>query len=201
MSDIFNPVMFTAFTNDSRVMTACNLLHCYLEFDGLIPDIKDRTEEKLSDNPPLFYRLQQLNALFHAFEIDGIVSFQSGRFLEQENSLRNAKATAMISDRKILSDESNDLYFCFVHLMNYRAEIEKVLGFGSGSYHIGPKLVWNTFQKIWQFNGSLKKDIQVIDNIIVAFISPEEKSFSVEDLIRDYGYPDVNISQLDMDCL
>ena len=38
----------------------------------------------------------------------------------------------------------------------------------------------------------------VIDDILVAFISPDAKAFTVGQLIRDFSYPDVDLSEIDL---
>lgn len=49
-------------------------------------DMGDWSEEQLSDDPPRLYRLQQLMALFHAFEIDwNPSSFTKGGFIDPES--------------------------------------------------------------------------------------------------------------------
>lgn len=197
-----NDPTITAFKFESRIITAYDLLHCYLEFDGLVPGLENCTEEHLSDNPPRLFRFKQLGAMFRAFEIDDLYAFESGQFIERNNSLfRYAQTIAMISDGTLSSDRNNDLQQCFFTLMSYRKEMEHVLCFGCGAYHIDSKLHRNTYEKIWQFIWTIKEQIVVIDKIIAAIISPEGKSFSVEDLVHDYGFPDVDITELDMDYL
>lgn len=200
MKNLNDPTI-TAFKTKSGSITACNLLHCYLEFQILVPEIEDWVEGHLIDNPPRLYRLKQLNAMLRAFEIDDLYSFKEGRFIEHENSHKYAQAHTLVSDGKISSTNSNDLTQCFLTLMQYRQEVENVLCFGSGAYHINPELLSNTYRKIWQLSWQIKENIVGIDTIIATIINPEEKSFSVEILVRDYGFPDVDITQLDLDWL
>lgn len=200
MQKLNNPTI-TAFKFESRIITAYNLLHCYLELDGLVLGIENCTEENLSANPPRLFRFKQLAAMLRAFEIDDLSSFRLGHFIEEGNRLRYEQAIAMISDGKLSIDRNNDLRQCFLTLMTHRKEMENALCFGCGAYHIGSKLLRNTYEKIWQFIWTIKENIVVIDKIIVAIISPEGKSFSVEELVRDYGFPDVDITKFDMDYL
>jgi hypothetical protein len=200
MNNLSDPTI-TAFKTESGIITAHNLLHCYLEFVVLVPDIEDWTEEQLSDNPPRLYRLKQLNSMLHAFQIDGLLSFQSGQFIELDKSSRYAKALSLISAGKISSDRSKILAECFNILMVHRQEVESVLWFGSGAYHVGSRLLSSTYQRIWSFNWSFRQHIRTIDHIIVAIISPEEKSFTTEFLVRDHAFPDVDITAIDLDWL
>lgn len=44
-----------------------------------------------------------------------------------------------------------------------------------------------------------QRDISIIEDILAALISPEAVEFSVEQLARDYGYPDVGLGGIDAD--
>ena len=136
-----------------------------------------------------------------AFEIDDFNSLKEGRFVECDNNRRYLQALTMISDGKLLSDGNNDLPQCFFTLMWYRREAESVLSFGSGTYHVGQALLRHTYQTIWQSIRGIKDQLAVIDAIIVAIISPEEKTFPIEELVRDFGFPDVDVTAIDLDFL
>ncbi|MDD3816034.1 MAG: hypothetical protein PHZ02_15470 [Desulfocapsaceae bacterium] len=133
--------------------------------------------------------------------IDEPLSLSTCQFIKEDDLQRYSPATAMISNNKLIFDSEFDLKFCFDQLLSYREQIEQILCFGSGAYHIGFLLGQGTYQKIWQFSGMIKERIVDIDKLLVAFISPGGKSFSVEDLIRDYDFPDVDIHEIDMEHL
>jgi len=196
-----NDPRLTAFDTESRTITACYLLNCFLEFAVLVPDTADWIEERLAANPPRLYRLKQLNSMLHAFHLGDLSSFESGGFIEHDNGPRYAKALELISKGAISFDRSNELVGCFNILMRFRQEVEDVLSFGSGAYHIGLRLQWNTYCRIWNFIWIMKEEVKSLDSIIVAIISPEEKSFTIDELVRDHGFPDVNITEIDLDHL
>ena len=196
-----NDPTITAFKYESGTVTAYHLLHCYLEFGILVPEIENWTENRLADNPPRLYRIKMLQAMLRAFGISDLDAFKAGEFIKNNNSQRYAHALSLISEGKISGDRSNCLPECFVVLMRHRVVVENVMCFGSGAYSLGSILLGDTYRRIWNLIGVVKEEVKVIDKIIVAIISPEEKSFPVEELIRDYEFPDVDITAIDLDWL
>jgi len=61
--------------------TAKNVLDFYLEFEGMQPDKRTWTEDKLKDNPPRLYRFKMLQSFFVAFELGDIMEFAEGTFV------------------------------------------------------------------------------------------------------------------------
>ena len=196
-----NDPTITAFKYESGTVTAHHLLYCYLEFGILVPEVKNWTEEDLIDNPPRFHRLKMLQSMLRAFGINDLVGFRTGKFIEENDSRRYERALSLISEEKISSDKNYCLPECFASLIQHREEVEYVMNFGSGAYSFGSTLLRDTYQKIWDFIAVIKEEAKAIDAIIVAIISPEEKSFSVGQLIREYDFPCIDIMTIDLDWL
>ncbi len=83
---------------NTRTITAHNLLHAFLDLRRLAPDTGDWSSERLASNPPRLFRLQQLIALFRAFEIDwDPVSFVEGKFIQPKSTRYAALLGTMAS--------------------------------------------------------------------------------------------------------
>ena len=199
MKNLNDPTV-TAFKTTGMI-TAHDLLHCYLEFGILESDVENWTEGALIDNQPRLYRIKMLQSMLRAFGISDLVSFRRGQFIEQNNSQRYAHALSLISEGIISADRNNCLSECFTVLMRHREEVENVMRFGSGAYSFGSILLGDIYRRIWDFIAVIKEEVKAIDKIIVAIISPEEQSFPVEELIRDYEFPNVDITAIDLDWL
>jgi len=48
-------------------------------------------------------------------------------------------------------------------------------------------------------NRVIQDNVGVIEDILVDLISPEAAAFSVENLARDFAYPDVDLFEIDSD--
>ena len=84
---------------DERTFTARDLLLQFFDLRGLSPVVKNWNEEALADNPPRLYRLQQLMALFRAYDVPwDPEAFMEGTFIETDH----ARYRAVLSE---LTDE------------------------------------------------------------------------------------------------
>lgn len=189
------------FSFKSGLVTSKDLLNCYLEFVVLVPASQDWQEERLAENPPRLYRLKQLNAIFRAFDIKGLIEFRNGDFIEKKAHVRYDEAIEIMSQRSANKGIKEDLQACFCSLLQYREEIEKGLWFGAGYYHIGSKLLNTAYNHIWQSITEIRASLSSIDQIIVGFIDPDRKCISIEHLVCDFNFPDVEIASIDKEWL
>lgn len=194
---------------NNRKVTAHTPLLGFLELRSLTPELSDWTEEMLSDNPPRKFRLQQLVALFRAFDIPwNPQSFVDGKFIQSEHprydSLLSKLFTELLSRKPLIDktlvirDHRYQLPLFFKTLFDYRERIDEVLSF-SGGVMAASGLFQLAHKKANVLNRIIHKNIADIDDTLAALISPEMAVFSVEQLVRDYGYPDVDLSEIDED--
>ncbi|KAB2890958.1 MAG: hypothetical protein F9K32_06390 [Desulfobulbaceae bacterium] len=196
-----NDPTFTMFSFKSGLVSSKDLLNCYLEFVVLVRESQAWQEEQLADNPPRLYRLKQLNAILRAFDINDLVEFRNGDFIEKDAHDRYEEVISLISLGSACVSIRDDLQACFCSLLQYREEIEKGLWFGSGYYHIGSKILNTTYNHIWQSIAEIRASLSSIDQIIIGFISPDKKRIPIEHLVCDFNFPDVDIASIDMEWL
>jgi hypothetical protein len=188
---------------NDKTITAHDLLIRFLELQTMTPNYDEWAEESLSDNPPRLIRLRQLTAIFQAFGIPWDPrSFVRGTFIqpdlhpyhpllsrlstESENGLMNYDWT----DHKVLR-------IFFEILIDYRIHVESVRSY--------PHRIWTpsgvirvAYNKICELSGIVENNIETIDGILTAVISPKMAAFSMEQMMRDYGYPDDNLEEIDI---
>jgi hypothetical protein len=169
----------------------------------MTPNYDKWTEESLSDNPPRLIRLRQLTAMFQAFGIPWDPrSFVRGTFIqpdlhpyhpllsrlsaELENGLMNYDWT----DHKMLRR-------FFEILFRYRIHVESILSYPDGML-MASGLIRVVYDKICELSGIVENNIDTIDGILTAVISPKMAAFSIGQMIRDYGYPDDNLEEIDI---
>jgi hypothetical protein len=185
-------------------VTARNLIHRFLELRRLSPDLADWTEERLAENPPRLFRLRQLVALFAAFGIKWDLSaFVEGKFIDPESprygGLLDKMDVAMPEASKHgFGAQPDQLPDCFEILLRYRERVADVLSFSSGVLTASGLYLY-AHRKTGELNRIIHENVGIIDDLLVTFISPESKEFTVEQLARDYGYPDVDLFEIDAD--
>ena len=86
----------------------------------------------------------------------------------------------------------------FAILFDYRKRVEDVLSFSSGVLEASG-LYLHAHRKAGELNLVIQDNIAVIKDALVDLISPEGATFTVEQLARDYGYPDVDLFEIDSD--
>jgi hypothetical protein len=186
----------------ARTVTARDLLRLFLELRRLQPDMRQWSEVGLTGDPPLDYRSEQLFVLFRAFGIDGGPdSFTEGKFIALQSprydSLIARLATEMPSAVEHgLEDARFDLRWMFAWLLEYRERVEATLSFPAGLL-AASGLGFIAYQKAVELTRVIQANVASIDDILIAVISPEGKTHAVDQLARDYGYPDVNLSAID----
>lgn len=185
-------------------ITARNLLRGFLELRRLAPDVADWSEDRFSENPPRLFRLRQLVALFRAFELAWNPSlFVEGKFIQPASpryaALLDMMDSTMPEARKHgLGAQHHQLPDCFEILLRYRERVEGILSFSSGVLEASGLYLYAHW-KVGELNRIIQENVAIIEDLLVAFISPEAKEFSVDQLTRDYGYPDVDLFEIDAD--
>lgn len=184
------------------MITARSLLLGFLDLRSLSPELAEWTEERLADNPPRLYRLRQLTALFRAFDLPwDPQAFTEGKFIEPEHPryagllVQLAEALPEGARRTV---RNRQLTAHFEKLFNYRTRVDEVLTFSSGALEASG-LYLLAYRKVEKLNRVIRVNVASIDDTLVALISPEGASFSMEQLVRDYGYPDVDLWKIDVD--
>ena len=192
---------FTCFEFPSGIVSARDLLHCYLELRVLTPNLEGWSEQKLQSNPPRLSRLKILRSILKAYEINSFSEFKAGSFICENNGGRYAKALNLISKRPQRGYNINDLQECYRMLLQYREVMEEALSYGSGYYHIGSELVYQASCHIYKSEESCREHLRSIDDILISIISPEAKYFSVKHLKRDFAFPEADVGAIDLEWL
>ncbi|KAF0151541.1 MAG: hypothetical protein FD143_1840 [Ignavibacteria bacterium] len=201
----------------NQVMTAQDLLNAYIVFQHITPDYNDWKEKTLKKSPPRMLRYQMINSFLRAFSIgDKLTSdFFDGSFLESKEPtdykyLAN-QYKSFIKNRNISKDKENakdstttlapfDIKYLFERLLDYRTKIFGVLQHND-YLHAVPQV-----DRFYQhFVSAYVKQSTVfllkIDKLLCSIIDPQNKKFTVKELIEDYDYPDVDLVKIDFDLL
>jgi hypothetical protein len=187
---------------DAQQITAHSLLVGFLELRGFSPKLADWTEERLSVNPPRLIRLRRLIAMFRAFGLPwDPESFTKGEFIDPKHPRYKTLMAKLVDEmperaRERASDYQLPEFFAI--LLDYRIRVDDVLSFSSGVLEASG-LFSHALRKMQELNRVIRDNVAGIDDTLAALINPEGLSFSVGQLTRDYGYPDVDLFEIDLD--
>jgi hypothetical protein len=186
---------------NERIITARTLLLKFLELRGLSSQFADWTEERFNENPPRLFRLRRLVALFRAFDIPwGPASFIKGEFIQSEQPRYAgllSKLAAQIPNG-LEPWQRHRLPEFFAMLFGLRDKVDGVLEYFSGLYE-ATGLAFYAYQKGCDLNQVIQDNVGDIENLLVELISPEAATFTVEQLSKNFGYPDVDLFKIDLD--
>lgn len=178
--------------------TAHDLLSAFLDLHGLAPDLSEWTEEKLAYNPPRLIRLKRLKAMFLAFGMawDPYAFTEGGcvdKVLTADSIKNQAKAELGILVQDVSAPQ---LRFLFVILYRHRKCVEAVFSSGADD---GGGVFLLAWKKIFDVHQAIQAKIAPIDDLLAAMIDPRKRSFTINQLIQDYGYPLDDLHQIDGD--
>jgi hypothetical protein len=183
------------------------LLTNFLELYTLSDNVAKWSTDNFANNPPRLYRLQAIEALMNALQINcSCQEFQYGEFVFGQNQLNQSVLIIKIKEKyptlfqTTNTDEKNqiDFQFMFEILFSYRMQLQKlrsvrdsVLEYSEDNRY--PILI------IDDINSKLKADIEALDDILAYVINPKEINFSNQELIEKYNYPAGDLNEIDAD--
>ncbi|GAA4074507.1 hypothetical protein GCM10022389_20090 [Flavobacterium cheonanense] len=188
-------------------MITNRLLTSFLELYTLSDNTSKWSKDNFANNPPRLYRLQAIDALMKALQINcSYQEFQYGEFLLGQNQLVQSELITKIKEnytilfQTINTDEKDqsDSQFMFEMLFSYRMKLQKLTSLRDSvleysEYNRYPVLIIDTI------NNKLQADIEAIDNILAYLINPKEIHFSNQELIEKYNYPVGDLDEIDSD--
>lgn len=193
-------------------LTAIDVINQFLEFQSRVSSTALWKESEFTDNLPCLYRFKQLQALFQAFDLGEFTKFESGDFVKKRPPEDYQVIYAQVQDYFKALGESNQIYFLnhlktrddisnlFKRLFLYRKRIHDVLTFNSGVLAaIG--LHYYVYRKTEDNNQIIREKLEPFDNLIGLIISPKNCSFTKKQLIEQFFYPDVDLSEIDLEWL
>lgn len=203
-------------------LNATHLLEKVFEFIAMTPDEKDWDVAKLKTNRPRQVRLQRIEALLVAFGLyerkskglfgstssikTGIQSLLSGDFI---SNLDDATISAIddyvtkqlndpFFDRKISGGE---VRFIYQYLIRYRKQVNTLQTFNSGWLEASGKLTQYAIGLTNTITANLDGKTEELDYLLGLIINPNGYSFTEQELIEKYSYPDVDLMHIDIDAM
>jgi hypothetical protein len=201
--------------SNSNDISAIYLLEKIIDFTSMTPNPEDWSFERQKYNDPRFIRMQQIRRLFWAFipelkskEIrDDLENFYSGEFIvtrkiEDYQKLINAMDNTILKgDCGFASKERISLYdmqFNYGSLLNYYIKLNKLISHNDGIMEISYPFYFS-YIVTKNISKSLSSKARKIKSILALFIDPFNQKFTMEELIKDFDYPEENLLDIDLD--
>ena len=160
-------------------ITAVTLLDCFDENFGCSDVV---SEWKTSGSPVAMYRQKQLRALFAAFGIE-----------PNPRDLANGRFLLRRGDRRVplLGDDVHtpfDLIITFRYLRSYRCQIRRSTE--TGIFFACPRsLAYALRHQVQSARDAVRHALRPIDDVLCSLIDPAGRTFTVDYLIFEHGYP------------
>jgi hypothetical protein len=195
------------------------LLQRFLELHDIQPDIDTWTLHKLKHNAPRYIRLKMIYALFKFFHIrKNIRAFSEGKFIKEpynitglydiggvidllynngNHRIHSYEATGRLKQLRADYD-AQDAKLAFEYILEFRIKLESILTYNNRFLATG----LTTSLKLIivnHFTHRMVKEVELLDHILTEFINPYNATVTLEELNKDYGYPLIDIDEIDFE--
>jgi hypothetical protein len=186
------------------------LLTLFLELYALHNKPETWSLEKFADNPPRLYRLQIINSLKKALQINCTnLEFIRGEFISEAQLNKWAEFKESFQKHLPLKKKYNDPKYptqvedikcIFQGLMDYRLNAQILLSTNdciyatSGDYGAFVNLMNTTSRKLY-------RELKKIDAGLLFCINPNALTYTKKELINNFGFPKVNIIDVDIESM
>ena len=214
LKEIVNPK--TLNMNNSPTFTALDLLEKVIDFTNMTSDSVEWSFEKQQKNPPRLVRLQQIQALMEAFVPSlkpnedigqSIKGFYSGNFIIHQPLEKYASLVGEMEKTIVGSKFSNarkkeisatHLQRNYRDLMDYYLKINALLNHNKKYLEISypylfPYIVTDGIST------SISSNALIISTLLASFIDPKRQSFTEDEMIKQFFYPEEDLLDLDLD--
>lgn len=181
------------------------LLTSFLELYTLSNNIGKWSKDNFTNNPPRLYRLQAIEALMKALQINcSYQEFQYGEFLLGQNQLVQSELITKIKKsypilfQTINTEEKKQIdgQFMFEILFSYRMQLQKLTSVKDSVLEYSENNRYSILI-IDTINNKLQSDIKAIDNILEYLINPNQINITKQELIEKYNYPVGDLDDID----
>lgn len=146
-------------------------------------------------------RFHRLSALARALELGALKDVTQGAFTRREP----ARYAALLEDvarrgyrpRDAVRPHTADTLYRF--LLDYRVDVERVLGATRGWLECSDPALLGMIATQTAIARSLREAIEPVDAWLCRLLDPEGRTFGERELIERFGWPDVDIMELELE--
>lgn len=190
-----------------KINPAQVLLEDYLELKSLLPNIENWKEDILLSNPPRYYRLLRIKACMLSLNIESedFYQFASGGWCRNvspeliQTIEQVLKEPFRLDYEKFLEDDKVfSGRYIFSMLLQLREALYKFPSIRSGILAASGHFLTPIFM-IEHLQEKTKSEQLAIDEAIQLILNPNEIRFNENQMIKSFGFPDVNIQNIDLE--
>ena len=94
--------------------------------------------------------------------------------------------------------EGHYLGHSFRILLRYRMKLNETISFANSVYAASDEYRF-VYNKISKFNSFIQNNLSEIDTLLTFMISPKQEKYTVEQMEKNFGYPNIDLFEVDMD--
>ena len=184
------------------------LLDTFLDLYTYDQKISSWSLDSFEEGTPRFYRLQIIDSLMKALELNCSYSqFSNGEFVtiihykkwaDFKKSIENIIPEVKKSMPPSMTMDAFAIGMLFRTLMRYRMHAARLLSSNNGIYAASGE--FRIFLELMnEPNRKLIEELKKIDAVLLFCINPTDIYYTKEELINNFGFPDVNINEVDVD--
>jgi len=182
------------------------LVQLYFDLSLFEPNYNLWSETYFIEKQPILIRFKKLNALLSAVNCN-LSTFVNGEFLKDddpellETSLFVINKTYPKLIKRLNEYEyvnTKKLNFLFTRLLEYRTKVELLFDCNSNvlavsGFHTLP------INMTFEINKKIKRQTNIIDNILLLLIEPLFTEVTLELLVENFDYPNVDLDEIDLE--
>lgn len=200
--------------NNNYRYSAVDLLRTVIEFTRMTPNPDDWSFKAQMYNDPRFIRLQRIQSFLIAFipeigykdEREAMEKFYSGEFIRFRKSEDYRELTDLMHNTILKSDFGNGprreinldaLQFNYEDLLSFYSRMNR-LGYNGGIMEISYPYFFS-YIVTKSISDSMMLKVQELEEILSLFIDPFHQTFTLEELIGKFDYPEEDLIDTDID--
>jgi hypothetical protein len=200
-----------------KIYSGIDLLNKVIDFTELTPEESNWNLNALTNNPPRYVRLKEIEALLSAFSefsnqlvadpfVWTINNFLTGEFIKQRKIEEYSETIEfmqkyLISHGKIRGENSEikigELAFIFPFLVNYKRQTKKLFDYNSG-WLAGGQTVRFMISMTNNITSCLNDKLSDLDHTLELFINPKGFTFTESLLFEKYNYPTDDLEEIEL---
>jgi hypothetical protein len=182
------------------------LVQLYFDLSLFEPNYNLWSETYFIEKQPILIRFKKLNALLSAVNCN-LSTFVKGEFLKDDDSelletilfeinKTYPKLIKRLNEYEFINTKK--LNFLFTRLLEYRTKVELLFDCNSNvlavsGFHTLP------INLTFEINKKIKSQTNIIDNILLLLIEPLFTEVTLELLVENFDYPDVDLDEIDLE--
>lgn len=190
-----------------KLNPAAILLQDYLELTGYVPDLSDWKKDALISNPPRYFRLLRIEACLKALQIEvaDFHHFQRGLWCQHDEEALVNKIMGILKEpfqldyaRYIGANDSFSGMITFRMLLDIRKAISGFASLKSGIFEMSGHYCTPVFM-LDHLEQKIATEQKTVDEVLLLLLNPKEIEMFQEQLIHEFGFPDVDLDEIDGD--